>query len=547
MRGPCYTVSMKTGLLLIVMVVCAGVCMADPEPDTQRKFELTLGPDMTVFDGPLLPDGRVDYIAAMNAVMRKGVTHENNAFRAIFMLMPRDAELSDEVDDPSPTTVMMDLLDITPQAFNRVTPLVGLYAFGEAEGFTFDEMAEVEAAVFDLDFKHSKMAIFEKWIASQEPGLKKLVAAIHKPKYWKPWYEKLASPGSGQFALAPFVGEQRRLARMLDYRARYALSRGDHQVFLESLMAIYRLSDYTAVNPLLIDRLVANSMAFLANDLLHVALRDHRLDGDELTALQRFFDQRPSRLSMSEVASFGERIYGISFFLAMASGKDSFGRMFGEAFFLDPVDSSAFDRAIEKHGVDLESGLRLIATQAKLNRSAWESDTLVEYLKKRDVHENLSKPRREAIKENIEEAEDGTRRIKVSRAFQNPAALAEMIIELPSVLMGDFWESASLGPAIYSSEARSRVGQTALALTRYRLDHGKYPKRLKDLLPKYCQEISLDPIDGEPLRYRLDADGSAVIYSIHINLKDDGGTADPDDSEAVRDGDYVWKLPLPAE
>lgn len=40
---------------------------------------IDIGPETTVIDGPLTPDGRVDYVAAMNQRLRDGVTPDNNA------------------------------------------------------------------------------------------------------------------------------------------------------------------------------------------------------------------------------------------------------------------------------------------------------------------------------------------------------------------------------------------------------------------------------------------------------------------------------------
>lgn len=535
---------MKSSISLAIILLSTITVYAEPDPPDQQ-FELKLDNDLTLFEGPLLPDGRVDYITAMNDVLSEGVTHEANAFRAMLPLMPRDDEEGLEADEPSPTRIMMDLLEFTPQELEDTNPLVGLYEFGQAKGLELLEIDEIETTIYELDFQHPKIAVFEEWIKLQEPGLQQLVAAINRPKYWQPLYEDMESPGSGQFAMVAFAGKQRRLARMLDRRARYAIHIGDRAVFLESLISIYRLSDHLAQKPLLIDRLVANSIDYLAKELLHDVLSDHWLGAKDLAAIQRFLDGRGPRRAVADIFGFGERVYSISYFLAHAAGKDSLGRVYGEAFFIKPVDSSELDLAIEKHGVDINAGLRLIALQSKRNSKAWKSATFAEYSRLHEQHENISAHRREQIAKWVDEDNDGARTIKVPRSARNPATLAEAIIELPGVLMGEF--TGSLGPSIFSFEARSRVAETALSLERYRLAKGAYPVELKGLVPEFCREVPIDPIDGKPLRYRLEADGSAVVYSINVNLKDDGGTADREDYESVQQGDYVWNLTLPAK
>lgn len=535
---------MKSSISLVVTLLSATIVSAEPGPSDQQ-LEPKLDRNLTVFEGPLLPDGRIDYITAMNDVMRKGVTHEENAFRAMLPLMPLDDEEDFEADEPSPTDIMMDLLEVTPQELEGTNPLVGLYEFGQAKGLELLEIDEIETDVYELEFQHPKITVFEEWIKLQEPGLQQLVAAVNRPKYWRPLFEDLESPGSGQFALVAFSGKQRRLARMLDRRARYAIHIGDRAVFLESFLSIYRLSDHLAQNPFLIDRLVANSIDYLANELLYDVLSDHWLGADDLAAIQRFFDGRGPRRAVAEIFGFGERVYSISYFLAHAAGKDSLGRVYGETFFVKPVDSSQLDLAIEEHGVDINTGLRLIVLQSKRNSEAWKSATLAEYKRLHEQHEKISAHRREQIAKWVDEDNDGARTIKVPRSARNPASLAEAILELPGVLMGEF--TGLLGPSIFSFEARNRVTETALALERYRLAEGTYPIEIKELVPKFCRELPIDPIDGNPLRYRIEADGSAVVYSINVNLKDNGGTADREDYEAVQQGDYVWHLKLPAK
>lgn len=537
---------MKRTVLLLGVV---GILLFSPsvllsQQDEVDRIDLKQSKKLTVFEGPLLPDGRIDFIAALNEHTSKGVTHENNAFRAMFLLMPVDEEQEIDPDQPSVMTVMSNKLEITQEERDRTAPLVGWFDYALANGLTYEEINDVESSVSELNFTHPKIERFKQWLISQEPGFKQLVTAINRPKYWRPETEAVERPGSGQFSVG-FPGKQYRLAGMLGYRARYALSQGDRQVFIESLASIYRLSDQVAQGPFLIDRLVANATEVSALDLLHQALRDQKLDGDNLAAIQRMLENRMPRPPMTEIMAIGEHVFAVSYFIAYATGKDSIGRMYN-GIFMDPVDSSALDDAIQKIGVDLDVGLRLIAVMGKLDAAAWKSKTLKDYARLDEVRKNLWKPRWDLIKEkHIEEDEDGKRRIKVPRASRNPGALAELIIDLPYVLIGDTFDF--MGHGIYTFDARRQVSEAALALERYRLANGQYPDRLEDLLPKYRHELPIDPMDGKPLRYRREADGSAVIYSIYKNMKDDGGTTDPGDSVAVAEGDYAWRLELPKE
>jgi hypothetical protein len=63
----------------------------------------------------------------------------------------------------------------------------------------------------------------------------------------------------------------------------------------------------------------------------------------------------------------------------------------------------------------------------------------------------------------------------------------------------------------------------ACALERYRLAKGQYPETLDALTPPFLDKVPPDVMDGKPMRYRREADGTYVLYSIGLNGKDDGG------------------------
>jgi hypothetical protein len=90
----------------------------------------------------------------------------------------------------------------------------------------------------------------------------------------------------------------------------------------------------------------------------------------------------------------------------------------------------------------------------------------------------------------------------------------------------------------------------ACALERYHLAHGNYPPSLDDLAPACIDELPHDVITGEAYHYRLQPDGTFLLYSVGWNQKDDGGVAvfsltnstDPNDSPK-KHGDWVWPTP----
>src|SRR5438034_970646 len=97
-----------------------------------------------------------------------------------------------------------------------------------------------------------------------------------------------------------------------------------------------------------------------------------------------------------------------------------------------------------------------------------------------------------------------------------------------------YFLSDMLAPAMEKASAKAarlevqrEMTVTAIALKRYSLRHGKLAATLAALVPEFLPQTPKDLIDGLPLRYRLQADGSFLLYSVNEDGKDDGGDPRP--------------------
>lgn len=80
------------------------------------------------------------------------------------------------------------------------------------------------------------------------------------------------------------------------------------------------------------------------------------------------------------------------------------------------------------------------------------------------------------------------------------------------------------GQTLYSAESVRSLNLTAIAIEQHWRRHGKLPETLDQLVPAFLKSVPLDPMDGAPLRYRLNPGGGFRLYSVGTNLVDDGGT-----------------------
>lgn len=82
-----------------------------------------------------------------------------------------------------------------------------------------------------------------------------------------------------------------------------------------------------------------------------------------------------------------------------------------------------------------------------------------------------------------------------------------------------------------SLKCRENVDVTAtrllLALKIYKMQHGKLPASLSELVPEFFPQVPIDDFDGKPFRYLPD---QKLIYSVGPDLKDSGGEGFHEDS-----------------
>jgi hypothetical protein len=93
---------------------------------------------------------------------------------------------------------------------------------------------------------------------------------------------------------------------------------------------------------------------------------------------------------------------------------------------------------------------------------------------------------------------------------------------------GDVWALQmlpSIGPltaATLSSNATEDGVRVVIAMERFRLGTGSWPRSLDELIPEFLPAVPQDGFDGQPLRYRLTEEGP-VVYSVGFDRDDDGG------------------------
>lgn len=92
-------------------------------------------------------------------------------------------------------------------------------------------------------------------------------------------------------------------------------------------------------------------------------------------------------------------------------------------------------------------------------------------------------------------------------------------------------------------EVKRRLAITAVALHRYHLKYGHWPRELAGLSPEFLRNVPRDCMDGQPLKYRVNKDGTFTLYSVGVDGIEQGGDPTPlkPGSTGLGDGlDAVW-------
>lgn len=147
---------------------------------------------------------------------------------------------------------------------------------------------------------------------------------------------------------------------------------------------------------------------------------------------------------------------------------------------------------------------------------------------------------------------EAVRSARTNHAFA-PAftELDENLVHLQNLHTNDvahfMFGGGSLLPGILNvtdMEMERRLLVTAIALKRYELHTGKYPDQLAALVPGFFRELPIDVMDGKPVRYRLNSDGTFLLYSVGEDGVDNGGDVTPRES-ILRSRIHPW-LPTDA-
>jgi hypothetical protein len=370
-----------------------------------------------------------------------------------------------------------------------------------------------------LDFRQVvTWTMWEAEVQAMRPHLDELRRALRSPAPRSDIDYRVPGARGPDFVL------KREAAQWLAGEAMAALRATNHTAASESLKALLALTELHREDPTLVNQMMQVAISGLAFEVTCVALQLPDWSESQLADLQaawqrtRFFDRMVTSME-------GERAW----FLAHSeqARTNGFGAVWSQ------IRPTGAPRPVNPETVFEDFVLD------PMYRHAWAEEDQLFFL--RTYQGSL-----EALRAARQHKSWPKLAGDLGRTFQPMETEARGLNRLRhrlSLMAVPNWKRAT--EMQFRAETQRSLCLTVLALHRYELQHAQLPADLAALTPELLDTVPADLMDGQPLRYRVEVDGTWRLYSVGLDGKDDGGEALPAQAwgryTSIWDGsDAVW-------
>src|SRR5262249_43817159 len=238
--------------------------------------------ETTYVTGPLDAEGYIDYEAALNDRLGKGITPEQNANVLLWKALgPRP-----EGGQGMPAEFFKRLgIDEPPE---DGAYFVGLQAY--LKNHLKLDMTEWEAVTDQQDRASQRPWVAKdyphiaSWLKANEKPLALVVEATRRPDYFNPLVSRRSEKGPGGLigALLPALQKRRELTRALAARAMLRAGEGDFDAAWQDLLACHRLGRLVARGATMIEALVGIAIDTVASNADLAYLDRARLSTEQI-------------------------------------------------------------------------------------------------------------------------------------------------------------------------------------------------------------------------------------------------------------------------
>ena len=323
--------------------------------------------------------------------------------------------------------------------------------------------------------------------------------------------------------LLPHLAALKRCSQVLQLRSLAELQNGQSKKALADLKLALGLADSIRTEPFLISHLVRIALLQITLQPIYEGLAEHRWSDEQLVALDA---------ELAKLDFLADHKFAMRGEMAEQSAMFDYFRKKPEGLMM-MLGFMSFDESPEGYSVPFVP--RLIYHTIP---NGW-------------LYQNQLNCARPMVNYYIPTADTTNRIFSVQLCQQGDNDLQASRTLVPIFNYMKLMMTPTLGAAARKfayMQASVDLSCTAIALERYRLAHEEFPESLAPLAPQFIAKVPHDVIGGQPLKYRREADGLFVLYSVGWNEADDGGVVglrknSSSRSVDISQGDWVWRYP----
>jgi hypothetical protein len=489
----------------LVLLLLAAAPVVAQEPPKAKKPPFTVSKETTYVTGPVDKDGYIDYVAALNQRLGKGITAETNANVRIWQAVgpkpeggnPMRAEFFKYMGIAPPPEAGDYFIDF----YKYAREILGVVLAPDVN----DDLSVAGRYPWTVkDFP-----TVATWLSAMQKPLDLVVDGCARPHYYSPMVPTVGPDGPNGLisCLLPAIQKCRTLATALTTRAMLRLGEGKPEAAWADLVATHRLARHVGRGSTLIEGLVSMAIEAIVSRSELVFLDRAGLDAKGVRACVRDLDALPPMTTAADMVDHGERFFFLETVMRIAAKGLDAVEGFGV---LDKDDPRLPKRAFED--VDWDPALRdgnLVFD--RLSAAMGEPDPTLRKAAFDKIEAQFKK-----LKADLMADED--------RPLFEPDAAPQT----KGKVFGEILLCTLVPAVVKVSVASGRAQQTwanlrvAFALAEYRAEHKAYPKSLNELAPKYMAKVPGDLFTGKPLTYKAMGAGY-LLYSFGQNGKDDEG------------------------
>jgi hypothetical protein len=467
----------------------------------------------THFTEPLDAAGYVDFAAAVNRELGRGVAPEENAAIPLLQAMgpcERNLETINQVlRELGAQPWSPGMPDF--QSIGEVAPSVGV----PHEKLMADASASQHAPWTSADYP----VIAASLAANAEP-LALIAAAVQRPKYYRPL---LPGKPDGMMIsiLLSDVQSYREVARQLQSRAFLHLGEGRPLEARQDLLTMHRLGRHVGAGGTLIEGLVGIAMDAIATSTDNVWAAHPSVTADHIAEYRVLLTTLPPRADLVRATNLVERASCLDVVQAMARGRlASDGNDLNSLLGFSEADAAPTGKWLDAGQLTKALMVFSVDWNVVMQTINRQFDDLVHAAEQPDRRQRIALL--EGFDQQLKATQANTTSFKGiftnivggsnSRGKTFGHVLAGMLVPAVKAAMTAHDRAA----------ARSDLRQVMLALSEHQRREGAFPETLSALTPKYLDEVPRDVFSGQPLRYQTDG-VSYRVYSVGDNGRDDGG------------------------